>query len=133
MSSMRDEPFCGHCGERLPPFGAALALCPSCARRFRKVMPGPARAYSQRQREQPAGSLRGYLQVDEFRKDPLLATVLSTVFPGAGQVYNGHLLKALLVFATSPLVVPWLIGIADAFFSARRHNRSPRLAAEPAT
>ena len=48
--------------------------------------------------------------------------VLSTLIPGGGQVYNSHFIKAVLVFVTAPLVIPWLIGMADAFFSARRIN-----------
>ncbi len=55
-------------------------------------------------------------------RDPAIATLLSCVLPGAGQLYNGHFIKAVLVFVTSPFVIPWLIGIADAFFSARRNN-----------
>ena len=123
MSSMRDEFFCGHCGERLPAFGAKLGFCSVCARNFRRAV-----------REQPEPPRRVvYSPVDEFPKDPLLATILSAIFPGGGQVYNGHLFKALLIFVTSPLVLPWLIGVADAFFSARRHNRKfPSARTQPA-
>ena len=113
MSSMHDAAFCGHCGERLPPFGAGLGFCSSCVRTYRHVA----------RENRPAPEPVSYSQLDEFPKDPLLATILSAIFPGGGQVYNGHLFKALLIFVTSPLVLPWLIGIADAFFSARRHNK----------
>jgi len=113
MYSTHEADFCGHCGERLPPFGAGLGYCSSCAREFKNVL---------RQRA-PAPEPVYYGRLDEFPKDPLLATILSAIFPGGGQVYNGHLFKALVIFVTSPLVVPWLIGIADAFFSARRHNK----------
>ncbi|MFH0947157.1 MAG: hypothetical protein V2A76_18370 [Planctomycetota bacterium] len=114
MSSPHDNAFCGHCGERLPRFGAGLGFCSSCAKNYRHVV----------QNDRPAPEPVLYGQFDEFPKDPLLATILSTIFPGGGQVYNGHLFKALLIFVTSPLVLPYLIGIADAFFSARRHNRN---------
>ncbi|MBI4881019.1 MAG: hypothetical protein HY812_15380 [Planctomycetes bacterium] len=127
MSSMPDEPFCGHCGERLPAFGARLGFCPACAERFRRTIGGRAEA------ARPARFIAEFTNSGEFAKDPLLAAVLSVVFPGGGQVYNGHLLKALLIFVTSPLVIPWLIGIADAFFSARRHNAGMHMSgAQPA-
>ncbi len=116
MSSTPDELFCGHCGERLPAFGARLGFCPACAQRFCRALGWRAEA------PRPARPLAEFTQAGEFAKDPLLAAVLSVVFPGGGQIYNGHLFKALLIFVTSPLVIPWLIGIADAFFSARRHN-----------
>jgi len=123
MSNTPDHQFCGHCGDRLPPFGAGLGFCSACARKFRRVVKEPA--------EPPRrASHAGH---DEFAKDPLLATILSTIFPGGGQIYNGHLFKALLIFVTSPFVLPWLIGIADAYFSARRHNRiSLRSGIQPA-
>lgn len=105
-SASEHQAFCGHCGERLPAYGSQLGFCGGCARRFKKSTHGP--------RPLP---LSGGLA---YPKDPLLALVLAAVFPGAGQVYNGHFIKAVLVFVLAPLVLPWLIGIADAFFSARR-------------
>lgn len=113
MSASHDDLFCRHCGVKLPAFGAGVGFCPPCGKRLGRS----------------AGAAMGptpidrYAQTSEFVKDPLLATVLSAVFPGGGQVYNGHFLKGLLVLVTSPFVIPWLIGIVDAFFSAKRHNR----------
>ncbi len=130
MSSTPENQFCGHCGDRLPAFGAALGFCPPCTRTFKRVVrPAPG----QPRWNQPDSRPMSHGPMDGFAKDPLLATILSAIFPGGGQVYNGHLFKALLVFVTSPLVIPWLIGIADAFFSARRHNlKNLRVAPEPA-
>ena len=72
-----------------------------------------------------------------FSSSPVPTTpatlVLATVFPGSGQVYNGHFIKAVLVFLLAPLVLPWLIGIADAFFSARRISAEFALANAAAT
>lgn len=103
MSPTPDSTFCGHCGERLPPYGSAPGLCGRCAERFAGA---PAAARSS------APSPR----------DPFLAAALALIFPGAGQIYNGHVLKAALVFLTSPLVVPWLLGVLDAYLSARRSS-----------
>lgn len=109
-SASLDGVFCGHCGERLPPFGAALGVCAPCARSF------PAFAREARRAAGPPVRAAD-------PKDPALATILSIVLPGGGQAYNGQFLKAFLVFVTSPLVVPWVIGVADAFLSARKINR----------
>lgn len=114
MSSASELVFCGHCGDRLPAYGSELGFCGGCARRFKKVVHAPR-----------ALPLSGGLA---YPKDPLLALVLAAVFPGAGQVYNGHFIKAVLVFVLAPLVLPWLIGIADAFFSARRISAEYALA-----
>lgn len=57
-------------------------------------------------------------------KNPALALFLSFVFPGAGQFYNGHAGKGLLVLLTF-----WILGITyiwslfDAYLSAQRINR----------
>lgn len=104
--------FCGHCGERLPRFGARLGYCAPCAQRFRTVV----------NQQRPRRVAPPPPPMPVHRKDPLLASVLSGIFPGGGQVYNGHFVKAALVFVTAPLVLPWIIGVADAFFSARKIN-----------
>lgn len=119
MSSTPDL-FCSHCGDALPPFGAGPGYCARCARTFKKVLE-PARGDAQ---DAPR-AWRPAWAYDPARitpKDPLLAPVLSAVIPGGGQVYNAHFVKAALIFATSPLVIPWLIGIVDAYVSARRIN-----------
>lgn len=103
--------FCGHCGERLPRFGGRLGYCAPCAQSFRRVV-----------NQQRPPRVVPPPPPTVHRKDPLLASVLSGFLPGGGQVYNGHFIKAGLVFVTAPLVLPWIIGVADAFFSARKIN-----------
>ena len=51
---------------------------------------------------------------------PALAALLSFIIGGLGQVYNGQVGKAALIFFTSWLIVPWIIGIFDAYNVARR-------------
>ncbi len=65
-----------------------------------------------------ASRLAPLLQV----RSPGLATLLAHVMPGAGQAYNRQWGKAILVFVTSPLIVPWLAGIFDAYRTATRIN-----------
>ncbi len=114
MSSTLEKPFCGHCGERLPPFGSDLGYCATCARTFKRTVTSELREVASRMRASRSPDWR----------DPVRAGLLSFVFPGAGQAYNGHWVKAVLVFVTSPFVIPWVIGIVDAFFSARRSNEA---------
>lgn len=55
-------------------------------------------------------------------KSPGLAALLSAVFPGLGQFYNGHIFKGIFVLIFSWMVVPYFLGIGDAYFSARRQS-----------
>ena len=50
---------------------------------------------------------------------PSLAVLLSFIIGGLGQIYNGQIGKGLLIFFTSWLIIPWLIGIFDAYRTAR--------------
>lgn len=70
------------------------------------------------------------------KKNPGVAAVLSFFWAGLGQIYNGQIAKGvalmivqvinvlllfvLIGFITYPLV--WLIGIVDAYGTARKHN-----------
>jgi len=56
-----------------------------------------------------------------FQRSPVTAGLLG-IFPGLGQVYNGQLLKGLIIFFTSWLVVPWIYGMYDAYATACRIN-----------
>ncbi len=53
---------------------------------------------------------------------PALAAILSFVIAGLGQIYNGQVWKGLLIFVTSWLVFPWIIGIFDAYFTGKKIN-----------
>ncbi|MFA5261158.1 MAG: hypothetical protein WC450_08030 [Candidatus Omnitrophota bacterium] len=56
-------------------------------------------------------------------RKPWQAALLSTLFPGMGQFYNGQFLKGLLILLTSITLLPWLYGIYDAYQSAQSMNR----------
>jgi len=64
----------------------------------------------------------GKAAIKEKRSAPL-AGVLSFIIAGLGQVYNGQVWKGLLIFFTSLLVVPWILGIFDAYATAKKINR----------
>jgi len=49
-----------------------------------------------------------------------LAAILSFIISGLGQIYNGQVWKGLLIFLTSWLIFPWIIGIFDAYFVAKK-------------
>ena len=53
---------------------------------------------------------------------PALAAILSFIIAGLGQMYNGQVWKGLFIFITSLLFIPWIIGIFDAYFVAKKIN-----------
>jgi TM2 domain-containing membrane protein YozV len=86
-----------------------------------------------------AGAIAGHARP---RKHPALAAVLSFVVCGLGQIYNGELLRGLVLFIlfvvlfvvfwaleanfTIGLLVPivlWIFGIVDAYRAAHQLNR----------
>lgn len=56
-------------------------------------------------------------------RKPWQAALLSALFPGMGQFYNGQFLKGLLILLTSMTILPWLYGIYDAYQSAQGMTR----------
>lgn len=56
-------------------------------------------------------------------KNPTVALLLSFVFPGGGQFYNGHAGKGILVLFTFWMVLPYIWSLFDAYNSAKRINR----------
>jgi len=120
------ELYCGYCGERLPEVSeGGSGCCPQCSRSFSK------RRVTRRPPVPPIVLNRRY--DDHWSapkiKDPMLAALLSTVLPGAGQVYNNQFIKGFLVFATCVLVIPYFLGVFDAYLSAEQSNREWRTVA----
>jgi len=124
------ERFCGYCGERLPHLAEGeFGSCPECRRRYgkreeRRVKPERVRfSYG------PGYCDFNYSAPGPVYRDPVLAAVLSIIIPGGGQVYNNHFFKGILIFATSFLIVPYVLGVLDAFICARSINRRRTAAA----
>lgn len=61
--------------------------------------------------------------VKKEEHSPALAVILSFIIAGLGQIYNGQVWKGLLIFITSLLVIPWIIGMFDAYFVAKKISR----------
>ncbi len=64
-------------------------------------------------------------------KSPGIAALLSFIFAGSGQIYNGELLKGILILAGTlvgvlifliPGVIVWIYGIYDAYATAKKMN-----------
>ena len=62
-------------------------------------------------------------QTKETNHSPALAAILSFFIPGLGQIYNGQVGKGFLIFFTAWLVIPWVIGIIDAYSNAKKINQ----------
>ena len=63
---------------------------------------------------------------------PVIAAVLSVLVPGLGQVFNRQLGKGLVVFFLSFLVIPYVYGIIDAYFVAKKQRERLFLVEAPA-
>lgn len=61
-------------------------------------------------------------QVKKEERSPALAAILSFIIAGLGQIYNGQIGKGLLIFFTCWLIIPWVIGIFDAYSTAKKIN-----------
>lgn len=72
----------------------------------------------------------------ETMKNPGVAAVLSFLLTGLGQIYNGQILKGLILMGIQLIngalmlilvgyvtfAIVWLYGIVDAYSVAKRHN-----------
>jgi TM2 domain-containing membrane protein YozV len=106
--------FCPNCGARLE--YPEAEICPSCGVRI-KDPPRP-----------------------KEEKSPGLAAVLSFLFGGSGQVYNGDLAKGLAIllgqffgtlFFLVPGIIIWVFAIYDAYSTSKQMNRGEIPFAKP--
>ena len=77
-------------------------------------------------------------QAPKYYKNPTLATVLSFIITGLGQIYNGQIFKGVIImvlfmvsvmliyvgigFITTPII--WIWGMVDANNSAKKINKN---------
>lgn len=91
--------LCNHCGKN---------LCLECQGEFKKEIYCQVCLATKNTAEKKA------------EHSPALAATLSLIIPGLGQFYNGQVGKGILVFLTSWLIFPWVIGIIDAYGTAKK-------------
>ena len=121
--------FCPDCGEKL---SENAKFCPNCGFDLNNV--------SKNVHNKNANNAYNPQMVGQnlpARKEPIVSVILSFVFPGLGQFYNGHstkgiyfiilavvsiILTAILIGALIYLLV-WLWSIIDAYNSAEKLNR----------
>ena len=104
--------YCHHCGAQI---AYEAEICPKCGVRV-----------STPPQTSPSAT-----------KNPGIAAVLSALFMGIGQIYNGQIAKGILMgvvaivcIATSMFIVPlillaalWIYGVYDAYKTAGKINR----------
>lgn len=96
----------------------AVGMCIRCGKYICETckVPSAGETYCKQCISEKAGA--GTVQ----KKSPILAAVLSFLMGGLGQIYNGQPGKALLIFFTSWLIIPWIYGIINAYKTANRIN-----------
>ena len=110
---MDGKKYCSNCGEQID---EKAEICPDCGVR------------------QPGATT--YQEPVYQQKNPGVAAVLSALYVGLGQIYNGEIAKGLILivayfvsilltfvmigFITSPIL--WVFGIYDAYNTAKKIN-----------
>jgi len=93
--------LCNRCGKN---------ICPECQIKVKEEF------YC---KECASAKISGEVKIS---RSPVLAAILSFVIGGLGQIYNGQVGKGLIIFLTSWLIIPWIIGIFDAYNTAAKIN-----------
>lgn len=59
---------------------------------------------------------------EQKKKNVGIATALSILIPGVGQMYLGKVGRGILILLFSWLIIPWIYGIYDAYQYAKNYN-----------
>ena len=125
---LHDEKFCPKCGQKLDPqaqMSRKLAYCRNCGSQIdaeAEICP----KCGVRQKNPPVEN-----------KNPLFALILSFIFPGLGQIYNGQNRKGILLIVSYIVsivlwmiligfiltILVWLYGLYDAYNTAELINK----------
>jgi predicted RNA-binding Zn-ribbon protein involved in translation (DUF1610 family) len=96
--------FCQFCGSKLPELMSTAVICPMCGSDLPE--------FQARERK-------------SAKRQARTAALLSLLVPGAGQVFNRQFFKGFLVLGTFWMIVPWIFGVIDAYFSASSRQAQP--------
>ncbi len=116
--------FCPNCGEKL---AQTVKFCPNCGFDFKNISGNANKNMSN----------PSYGQNLPVRKESIVSVILSFVFPGLGQFYNGNSTKGIyfIILAVVSIILTviligaliyiliWLWSIIDAYNSAEKLNR----------
>ena len=93
---------CSNCGAGIRPGAQKCVKCGSIV-----DQPAPTQSGGGSAQPGPQAPQVVYVQAPALRKIPLLAAILSLCIPGIGQLYNGQILKAVV------LLVVWGVFFAS--------------------
>jgi TM2 domain-containing membrane protein YozV len=91
----------------------------------------PSRPLPQPAAPSPAAAARAAAAAATAEHSPGTAAWMSVLVPGLGQVYNGQRERGILFALGTPLIVPYLFGIYDAFKTAEDIARGKYAAPDP--
>ncbi|MGP8190241.1 MAG: double zinc ribbon domain-containing protein [Methanobacterium sp.] len=139
---MSETKYCGNCGDQID---QNAEICPKCGVRQPEVKKTKYCTNCASQIDQnaeicPQCGVRqpgsATFKQPVIQKNPGIAAVLSALFVGLGQIYNGEILKGIILiiayavscvlifvligFITTPIL--WLFGVYDAYNTANKIN-----------
>jgi TM2 domain-containing membrane protein YozV len=123
--------FCENCGTQL---GENATYCENCGAKVGNADPSIATSTSGDQGSTP-------VQMDQKtdsvqKKNPLIALILSLIITGVGQIYNGQVIKGVILLVVFFIVfvifwplalIVWLFGMYDAYTTAGKINNGDRI------
>lgn len=140
-AELNEEAFCPDCGK-----ATGIAVCPNCGQKTDnedfcpfcgyKINPNVKKCWKCGNKIDARANVCARCGANVKRKSPIIALVLSFIFPGLGQFHIGLRHKALLLvicyivsyilvlIAIGGFLIPliWLYGMYDAFVSAKAIN-----------
>ena len=70
------------------------------------------------------GKTQRIIYYETKKRSPALMAVLSFLIPGLGQILQGKIVRGILFFLFSWLIIPWIWSIYDAYVLAKNYNEN---------